>query len=101
MFHPTRGGTRGGAAEFSWSSVKSDKDRENYLGHSINAPTGRWLNGRDVRWFEKDAQPIASKDAQLDPDEVARLDSERKEKARKRELRDVKRVEEIEVNRRL
>jgi hypothetical protein len=36
------GGTRGGAAEFSWSDVKDEKYRENYLGHSLMAPVGRW-----------------------------------------------------------
>jgi len=25
MFHPTRGGTRGGQADFSWQDVKEDK----------------------------------------------------------------------------
>jgi hypothetical protein len=28
MFEPVRGGTRGGQAEFSWSDVSQDKDRE-------------------------------------------------------------------------
>lgn len=28
MFEPTRGGTRGGQAEFKWSDVSADKDRE-------------------------------------------------------------------------
>lgn len=26
------GGTRGGQDKFNWEDVKSDKDRENYLG---------------------------------------------------------------------
>lgn len=38
-------GARGGRAEFSWDNVKSDKDREFYLGHSVKATTGRWQKG--------------------------------------------------------
>lgn len=33
-------------AEFSWDDVKADKHRENYLGHSIKAPVGRWQKGK-------------------------------------------------------
>jgi len=36
------GGTRGGQDQFKWEDVKSDKQRENYLGHSAMAPIGRW-----------------------------------------------------------
>lgn len=32
-------------AEFTWEDVKVDKHRENYLGHSIKAPVGRWQKG--------------------------------------------------------
>lgn len=74
MFEPVRGGTRGGQAEFSWSDVSQDKDREvsmivmyictpciycvtqHYLGHSINAPTGRWQRSRDVHWYSRRRQ---------------------------------------------
>jgi hypothetical protein len=28
MFEPIRGGTRGGQAEFKWTDVSADKDRE-------------------------------------------------------------------------
>ncbi|KAH9858988.1 kinase phosphorylation domain-containing protein [Lenzites betulinus] len=54
MFEPVRGGTRGGQAEFKWGDVAQDKDRENYLGHSINAPTGRWQKNKDIHWYSRD-----------------------------------------------
>lgn len=47
-------GTRGGAAEFRWDAVKTDKDRENYLGHSVNAPAGRWQKNKDIHWYNRE-----------------------------------------------
>lgn len=36
MFEPVRGGTRGGQAEFKWSDVSADKDREVCIPHSMS-----------------------------------------------------------------
>ncbi|GMP68320.1 hypothetical protein CsSME_00027967 [Camellia sinensis var. sinensis] len=51
MYHPTRGGVRGGRDQFTWDDVKVDKHRENYLGHSIKAPVGRWQKGYFILFF--------------------------------------------------
>lgn len=40
--HYRDGGTRGGRDRFKWEDVKTDTYRENYIGHSLKAPVGKW-----------------------------------------------------------
>lgn len=77
MYNPSRGGVRGGADQFTWESVKSDKHRENYLGHSLMAPVGRWQKGKDLSWYAKE-----------------RKEGSEAEKSDKSELAAIKRAEE-------
>lgn len=48
-------GTRGGRDQFNWETVKTDKDREFYLGASVQAPVGRWQANKDILWYTRDA----------------------------------------------
>jgi len=37
--------------------------RQHYLGHSINAPAGRWQKNKDIHWYNRD---VKGDDAQRD-----------------------------------
>eukprot|EP00730_Choanoeca_flexa_P006489 TRINITY_DN12161_c1_g4_i4.p1 TRINITY_DN12161_c1_g4~~TRINITY_DN12161_c1_g4_i4.p1 ORF type:complete len:388 (+),score=44.60 TRINITY_DN12161_c1_g4_i4:70-1233(+) len=76
--HQSKEGSRGGSGNFNWEDIKTEKyaDYEQYLGHSVMAPIGRWQKNQDITWFNKNKKGEAMTASQRAAAERLRIEKE-------------------------